>query len=142
MTNRVLLGSTVGGAYGLRVSRPGGNVLDPNLPPTQVAFDSSWLTSARLHKVETVALPSTTATTPEYATFYYGVDFGVLPPVFAFWVHGNKLIPLALGMMGTTDDWSAPESYIRVWSDRVDFRRWHPNWTQRQAVRYFVLRPV
>jgi len=42
MTNRAVMGPLPGGGQGLRVSRPGNDVMDPNLTGKQLAFDSRW----------------------------------------------------------------------------------------------------
>lgn len=42
MTNRVVYGALPGGGYGLRVSRPGNDVLNTGLTGPQLAFDSRW----------------------------------------------------------------------------------------------------
>lgn len=50
MTNRVVLGALPGGGHGLRVSRPGFDVLNTGLAPKQLAFDSRWPAAMRLVK--------------------------------------------------------------------------------------------
>lgn len=48
MANRVVLGA-FDNDYVLRVSRPGYNVLDPNLSAKQLAFDSRWSQFTTIH---------------------------------------------------------------------------------------------
>lgn len=48
MTNRLILGQ-FDGTYLLRVSRPGFDAMDPNLRPSQLAFDSRWMTTLQVH---------------------------------------------------------------------------------------------
>jgi hypothetical protein len=47
MTNRVLLGPLGGGSFGLKVSRPGYDVLG-SIADEQLAFDSRWIGAMRL----------------------------------------------------------------------------------------------
>lgn len=48
MSNRTILGQLPDGQMGLRVSRPGQNALDDNLPGKQVAFDTRWIGACRV----------------------------------------------------------------------------------------------
>ena len=64
MANRTLLGRFPNGEYGLRISRPGHNVLDMGLAPKNLAFDSRWPKALKIVKKgtttnrQTVSFPS------------------------------------------------------------------------------------
>lgn len=79
MSNRVVLGALPGGGHGLRVSRPGFNVLNTGLSGKELAFDSRWATAARLFLNGTVTLP--VVTPASYYTIGFGTTFPVIPPV-------------------------------------------------------------
>lgn len=48
MTNRLVLGA-IDDTYGLRISRPGFDVMYSGLAPEQLAFDSRWNTMGRVY---------------------------------------------------------------------------------------------
>jgi hypothetical protein len=58
MTYRVVLGPLPGGGYGLRVSVPGQDVLNSNLFPKHVAFDSRWGSAYKLLRSGQDVLPT------------------------------------------------------------------------------------
>lgn len=79
MANRVVLGALPGGGLGLRVSRPGKNVLDTGLAPKDLAFDSRWPAAMRLVK----SGAATTSSTPGAgATIMFGRTLPVEPMCF------------------------------------------------------------
>lgn len=83
MANRVVLGA-FDGAYVLRVSRPGFNVLDPALPPEHLAFDSRWQEAGNVYMEGTFSIGNSGA---------YIVDFGTTfptPPVVIVRVIGSS----------------------------------------------------
>ena len=49
MTRRVLIGQFPGGAYGLRCSKPGYDVLTPNPAFNELTFDSTWTQTLPVH---------------------------------------------------------------------------------------------
>ncbi len=73
MANRVVTGPLPGGGIGLRVSRPGYNVLDAGIAPKGVAFDSRWSRAGRIHMTGVV-----TGST----TISFGKTFPVCPLVY------------------------------------------------------------
>ncbi len=55
MPGRALLGQFPNGESGLRVSRPGYEVTDMNLPPKALAFDSRWPKALNVHQQGTAS---------------------------------------------------------------------------------------
>lgn len=86
MVNRVVLGALPGGGVGLRVSRPGFDVLNTALTGKQIAFDSRWAASGRVVTMGAVSVPNTDSATT--------VNFGVTLPS----------VPVVIGMFRTTFD--------------------------------------
>lgn len=80
MVQRVVYGNLPGGGAGLRVSKPGSNVLDANLQPKQVAFDSRWNRAGRVHMIGSV-----TGNT----TISFGKTFPVCPLVFVVYTDAS-----------------------------------------------------
>lgn len=76
MANRVILGA-FDGTHVLRVSKPGYNVLDPNLPASALSFDSRWAEIAGVFMEGTVLLNNSVRS----ATVYH--NLGYRPLVFA-----------------------------------------------------------
>ena len=83
MANRVVLGE-FNGDYVLRVSRPGFNVLDPNLPRHQLAFDSRWPENLNIAARGTFEL-ITTMDIP------HGMTYGTGPVVLS-WLEADGYI--------------------------------------------------
>jgi hypothetical protein len=74
MTNRVVIGEFEG-TYVLRVSRPGYNAMDPNLPSIGLVFDSRWATFAAIHMNGSVALGVDTSGNERVISIYHGLGF-------------------------------------------------------------------
>lgn len=91
MANRVVIGA-FDGTYVLRVSKPGYNALDPDLPSAGLVFDSRWATFAAVHQQGTISLP-VTPDTPASTYVYHGTGF--VPFVIWFLVNypGNDYTP-------------------------------------------------
>jgi hypothetical protein len=83
MSNRVVLGA-FDGTYVLRVSRPGFDVLDPNLAKELLAFDSRWDEAGNVYMTGSGVIPTGPGSS-QTAT----IDFGATidPP------------PLAIGLI-------------------------------------------
>ena len=142
MSNRVVYGALPGGGFGLRVSRPGHDVTNTGLTGKQLSFDSRWPSSARIHQVATIVVP--TGAHPTYSAYGFGTTFPDIPPVFAFVVTAaDTLRPIAFAADGSIQNWEnyAPLTFTEmgVYTDRVEFLR-HPSATK--TIRYFVLRPI
>jgi hypothetical protein len=98
MANRVVLGALPGGGSGLRVSRPGYDVLSTSLTQKQVAFDSRWPAAMRLVKSGS----ATTSSSPGVgATVMFGVALPVEPMCFVLTKSGS-LYNLDTGTMVVT----------------------------------------
>lgn len=139
MARRVALGALPGGGRGLRVSRPGFDVLDPALTGQQLAFDSRWPTAARLHMEGSVVCgPAGNITT--YTTIGFGIDFGVLPPVLVQMNNGNGWQSTDWNYNGGS--WQAAGGAIeacRIFTSYMQF--WHPVVAPTRTYRYLVMRP-
>lgn len=98
MANRVVLGALPGGGFGLRVSRPGRNVLNNNLSGSQVAFDSRWQASGRLVINGNVAVPNTDSS----STVEYGVTLPQIPEVLLLFRNASDSSQWTLGVTGDT----------------------------------------
>lgn len=81
MANRLVMGPLPGGGFGIRVSRPGANVLDPDLPGNQVAFDSRWLEGSQIIISDSITLGSGGG----WQYFNYGSTLGYIPRAFALY---------------------------------------------------------
>lgn len=139
MVSRVVLGALPGGGYGLRVSRPGFDVLNSGLSGQQLSFDSRWPTSARLHmQGSIVCSPAGNITT--YSTVAFGIDFGVLPPVLVQMNNGNGWQSTDWNYNGGS--WQAGGGGIeacRIFTSYMQF--WHPVVNPTRTYRYVVMRP-
>ena len=77
MANRVVLGELPGGGLGLRISRPGYNVLDAALRDDRLSFDSRWPAAMRLIKSGAATTGSSGS-----VTISYGQTVAVEPMCF------------------------------------------------------------
>lgn len=103
MANRVVLGALPGGGQGLRVSRPGYNVLDTSLSPKQLAFDSRWPAALRVHMAGSASFG---------ATVYFGRSFAAPPLVVVAYTTNVGRIRL-YQVIGTTT-----RSALQTFTDR------------------------
>lgn len=140
MGRRVVLGALPGGGYGLRVSRPGYDVLDPGLGPQQLAFDSRWPTAARVH-MEGQIYCGPVSGISTYSTVGFGLDFGTIPPVITLVNNGAGWQPSDYNY--ANGNWPPTDTGIdavRVFSSYMQF--WHPgNPLPGRTYKYLVLRP-
>lgn len=83
MANRIILGA-FDGTYVLRVSRPGFDVLNPSLPPEQLAFDSRWQETGNVYMEGTFSIGNSGAYTVEFGTTF------PTPPVVIVRVIGSS----------------------------------------------------
>jgi hypothetical protein len=83
MTNRVVMGNLPGGSSGLRVSRPGYDVLTHPVEPRGLAFDSGWTSALKVFMSGSVSVPSTTSAF-QYVTVGFGTTFSA-PPICLVW---------------------------------------------------------
>lgn len=84
MVQRVVLGNLPGGGAGLRVSRPGVNVLTPSLDPSQLSFDTTWLRTLKVFMSGTVSVPVATAA-QQFVNVNFGTTFAE-PPICMAWI--------------------------------------------------------
>lgn len=140
MTNRVALGALPGGGFGLRVSRPGFNVLDTGLTGQQLAFDSRWSFAARIHMEGTFSVDRA-GSFGVYSNLSLGLDFGVPPPVLAMVLRDGGQRQIDEG----NNYWLADGSYaqsVRIFSSYLSFL--HPQSPLEPFTRvykYIVFRP-
>jgi len=136
VTNRVVMGPLPGGGSGLRVSRPGNDVLDTNLTGKQLAFDSRWPTTARVHMAGTVN-PASSGT----QTVGFGTTFANIPPAFVWSKHPTTGVwsPLVVNYPYAFQDVFTPGNTgpLQIFSDRIAFFG-----AAGQSYRYLVLRPL
>jgi len=136
VTNRVVVGPLPGGGSGLRVSRPGFNVLDTNLTGKQLAFDSRWATTARVF-----ATGIHSAQANGLQTIGYGVNFTTIPPAFVWRKHATEArwypLVMTFGLLTIRDPFT-PESGgpLMIYPDRIEFGAAAGN-----VFRYLILRP-
>lgn len=106
MTNRVVLGRLPDTSMGLRVSRPGSNVMDDGLAPKNVAFDSRWPRAFRLHMSGAASDPSPGNAT----TVSFGRSFAAPPFVM--------IVRTIAGQYR----FDATAEVLRVFVDRFEYR--------------------
>lgn len=133
------MGPLPGGGQGLRVSRPGNDVLDTGLTTKQLAFDSRWPATARVHMTGDLTITS------GYTTVNFGVTFPSIPPVFSWHKTATGVFqPLSMGFNGNfnigwiTSDFDFRVEWVRIFNDHAEFIR--PG-TGTSTVRYLILRP-
>lgn len=140
MARRVVLGALPGGGQGLRVSRPGFDVLDTGLTAKQLAFDSRWPSAARVH-MEGQIFCGAVGNVSTYSTVNFGVDFGVPPPVITLVNNGPGWQPSDYNY--ANGNWPPTDTGIdavRVYSSFIQF--WHPlTGLPGRTYKYIVLRP-
>jgi hypothetical protein len=121
VTNRVLLGSTVSGRYGLRVSKPGFDVTDPGLTGQQLSFESEWASTARLHASGSVSVPEGTG---GFTSVYFSA-LPVFPAVIAYLERGGVTRPIQVGNTIQSGGWADDFAYtpMRIYPDHLDFRQ-------------------
>lgn len=140
MTNRVL----IEGGRGILISRPGFDVLSGSLTPAQKAFDSSWLSSARILAVGSVSVPAATAF-PQFVTVSFAAQPSI-PPVILYRTSPNGIVPLHDGNFpGAHGDWSGssfpPENApgARITTSSIQVRR---QFDGAFTAYYIVMRPL
>lgn len=148
MANRIVLGELPGGGHGLRVSKPGSNVLSTGLQGRDVAFDSRWLGSSQLVTMGSVAVPVTGSTTVNF-----GVTLPTPPTVLAMIRIGasqyrtagleNGLIfsgvSDASGVVNPLLDYTQQDGLLRIYTNRFVV---YPYYNSTIAnLHYIVLRP-
>lgn len=143
MTNRVVIGALPGGGTGIRVSRPGNNVLSTTLTGKQLAFDSRWTSAARVLLAGSVTLTGV-AYPGAYTTINFGTTFATTPPCFVFrQVSANVWVQEGLGGgLATRAGWPDLGEYdepIRVYTNRLEIRR---PYSGSAVFRYLILRPT
>lgn len=136
MVNRVAFGELPGGRYGLRVSRPGSNVLDPSLAPNKLAFDSGWVRTLKIFSTGTVNVPTATSW-PQYTTVNFGKSFPAPPPCLVWAESGSTARFMTQGVAHDLGYWSdTTEQPCRIYDNRIEFRR---EYTGAYTARYIVL---
>lgn len=132
MVQRVVLGPLPGGGVGLRASRPGFNVLDPNLTGKQLAFDSRWTKVERVFKRDMISLGS-----GQPHTVSFGTTFSVIPTVLFMYRPQAQSQWQVVG--DTAEQWNSPAQnqliLFDVYTNRFVVRR------NNVDVSYIVLRP-
>lgn len=141
MTNRVVMGALPGGGMGLRVSRPGHNVLDGGLTGQQLAFDSRWPATSRLFMNGSVTLTSVFPVA--YHTVSFGLTFGSVPPVIM--MQRNTAGSAWRAVDGTlSNQWESTGGFgyapARVFADRLEIMRPFTGITVEFC--YLVMRPL
>ncbi len=81
MTNRVAFGAVGGGAFGLKVSKPGYDVLDSGTIDAKLAFDSSWTKAQRIYL--SGVYTATVNPSGVYGTVNFGATLSAVPTVLA-----------------------------------------------------------
>lgn len=146
MANRVVLGNLPGGGAGLRVSKPGVNVLTAGLAPRQIAFDSGWDRSMKVFLSGTVNVPEATAY-PQYTTVNFGTTFSS-PPLCLVWLENPTGTWSISGQVKfITQEVITDNSYwfnnavqmCRIYTNRVEFQRFYSNIHGAYTARYMVL---
>lgn len=150
MANRTILGLLSDGAsIGLRVSRPGSNVLNDNLPGKDVAFDTRWIGACRLVRSGNIRVNNGNS-----GTITYGATLPELPVVLALVTYlGSSItayIPLGNRISSRTvlsspdadgvNNALRPEAdpAIDIRNDRVIFR--NSSGSQDMRVHYIIMR--
>lgn len=147
MVQRVVYGALPGGGYGLRVSRPGFDVLNPSLPPSQLSFDSGWDRTLKVFMSGSVAVPVATGAF-QYTTVNFGRTFST-PPVCLAWVTNasgsfedpNRVTFMDQSSIGFSSDWTNDPIYpaCRIYTDRIEFLRRFNTGLGAYTARYVVL---
>lgn len=145
MANRVALGKLPDGSFGLRVSRPGADVLDPSLPGNQLAFDSRWAASSRIHLRGTRTVPASGSVTVNFTK-----TFSAPPVVLCLITDGTNHYPAGqntnafvdLSGSGASDVNAGLDPFrgnpaVRVYTNRLVLMRPFP--TPVSTVFYFIV---
>jgi hypothetical protein len=131
MANRVVIGA-FDGTFALRLSRPGYNVLDPALPPENLAFDSRWTSSTNLVlSGEATFVNASGVTQP--ITVYYGETFAVVPLVLVYIQRGTNRWGLWLNNYN-----SAALATVHIFTDRFQLKPTTLSSTVGKKAKYFV----
>ncbi len=113
MANRVVMGELPGGGIGLRVSRPGINVLSTGLNPNQLAFDSAWPNTMRVVTSGNRSIGSA----PGSVTVNYGESVSGIPNVFLMVRSGSEWRPFDFDQIaGYRSDVQISEVIPGVWN--------------------------
>jgi hypothetical protein len=130
MANRVVLGALPGGGQGLRISRPGANVLSTSLAENQVSFDSRWPQLGRIILRGGVTIPSGQTS----VTVNYGVTLPVIPTVFALALGSGEYRAISVSEAFWDDLGNEPNALggAMVYTNRVVF-------TAGPVIRYLVV---
>lgn len=148
MANRVLIGAKPGGS-GLRVSRPGHDVTNPNLTGQQLAFDSDWLASARIFLSGSIAVPAATDG-GQFTEVLFGTTFSSHPAVIATGAFATGVRSLSIGNRAVTyNPWptSSGQAFdfgdvFRIYTDRILFARYFSSDAGAYTARYIIMRPL
>lgn len=133
MVSRVVLGALPGGGRGLRVSRPGFNVMDTGLSGKQLAFDSRWTSAARVFLNGTITLGVVTPIS--YFTLPFGTVFPVSPPVIVL----QRPVSSASWQVVDGVVYNTGAEPVRVHTDRMEIM--YPFTGGSRQFCYLVLRP-
>ena len=112
MTNRTVQGNLPGGGSGIRVSRPGYEVTDPNLPPKGIAFDSRWPAAMNVHMSGAATGPTTGG---QVTTVWFGKTFPTPPLVIVAFTDGQGRYRLYSNLQDPAG------SVVRTYQDRFTY---------------------
>lgn len=113
MTNRVIMGKFQND-FVLRASIPGYDVLDPNLPPERLVFDSRWSKVSSIYLDTWVYVPIE-RTNYERTTLWFGKWFDPLPSVLLMWYPDNTSHNLSSSTLDHTQ-----YNNNRIYNDHIE----------------------
>lgn len=141
MTNRVVYGALPGGGYGIRVSRPGNDVLNTALTGKQLAFDSRWTSSARVFLNGSVVIG-----VGGIGTFYtvsFGTTFASIPPVIILFRQTSSAAWRVADGAAFNESWlpsGGVYELTRVFTNRLELS--YPTTGGNREYAYLVMRPI
>lgn len=151
MANRVVVGPLPGGGVGLRVARPGYNVLDAGIAPRGIAFDSGWARTLKVFASGTVSVPVATGF-PQYTAVSFGTTFAA-PPVCLAWITNptgdfavsGQVKFLDQSVVGFSTGWTDEAIYAgcKISTTQIEFLRFFQNTeVGPYTARYIILSGV
>lgn len=140
MTNRVALGDVGGGAFGLKVSKPGYDVLDAGTVDAKLAFDSSWTKAQRIFL--SGVYTATVNASGVYGTVTFPSTLSTIPVVLAAYRDSassvwNQISQVNTGWINANID--GQYFWIKAYVDKITFLR--PTSGNSRIYTYIVLLP-
>lgn len=141
MTNRVALGLLPGGGYGVRVSRPGYDVLNNALTGAQIAFDSRWVTAARVFLNGSVTAPQSSF--GSYTSIAFPSSLPSIPTAIVMQRQSSSSQWVSVDSAAFDESWQPTGGLYeaaRVFTNRIEFL--NPTFGGSRVYSYLIMRPL